>query len=722
MTDFNEQNGCVNDRRTTGIPGSVRRPSAIPTFFTDRPHRLATVLVGLISIVMVFCIGWGACTIERRLVATAGHSLVQTAGDAADKLEAMIAGRQGDIEALASSPLARGADREALTAYLYRLLNSYRAYQWIGVTDAQGRVIAVTDPDGLSQDRSMTRWFQQAAKSQGLTILDARATVESKHRLAITLTAPIRTPDGRFHGVVAAMVEIPYLVDLLDRTTRVLQGMDWSEDSHIEYQLLNGYGDLIGDSSLRQEGRLNLRDLELPSAQLVATSERGFVEEDHLRRHAPVITAYARVHLPNASTALRWGILIRVDRDSILAPIRTFLQNLMLVTTLIVVPMAALLLWLVKRLHREWDLAKQESERASQAEAGLKARAEALHALVDAAKRMASAAYLDELLQELLHIAQTTTGARCAAVGIFDETKSTLTRYLTIDLDEQAARAIGALPVEGGLLTCLAKRGGVLRIADLSREGGPLEIRGSLHRLTSFLGISLRRHGELFGQLYLVDKLTQDGSVAAFTELDDQILMTLAAQVGVSIENLQLLYESKERAMHDSLTGLLNHSAILDALTREMVRAEREHEPLAVLMADLDHFKRINDTYGHRVGDVVIREVGGRIREAVRRYDLVGRVGGEEFLIILPGCDEGATAEFAERIRCAVAGNAIETSAGPLSVTISIGAATWSSGKAPLPHVLWETADQALYRVKHNGRNSVAIATLPHNSSYQEVA
>ena len=153
-----------------------------------------------------------------------------------------------------------------------------------------------------------------------------------------------------------------------------------------------------------------------------------------------------------------------------------------------------------------------------------------------------------------------------------------------------------------------------------------------------------------------------------------------------------------------------------------MVRAEREGEPLAVLMADLDHFKRINDTYGHRVGDVVIRDAAGRIREAARRYDLVGRVGGEEFLIILPGCDERAAAEFAERIRYAIGSESIESQAGPLSVTVSIGAAAWAPGQPPLPHLLWEIADQALYRVKHNGRNGVAVSTLPDKLSCREVA
>lgn len=167
--------------------------------------------------------------------------------------------------------------------------------------------------------------------------------------------------------------------------------------------------------------------------------------------------------------------------------------------------------------------------------------------------------------------------------------------------------------------------------------------------------------------------------------------------------------------MRDSLTGLLNHSSIQEALIRELARSERESEPLAVLMADLDHFKRINDTYGHSVGDCVISEVARRIGEAARRYDLLARVGGEEFLIILPGCNEATAAEIAERIRSAVGDVQIQSPAGPLTATMSIGAAVWQPGHASHPQRLWETADQALYRVKERGRNGIAFGGLPQN-------
>ncbi|WP_455388271.1 sensor domain-containing diguanylate cyclase [Petrachloros mirabilis] len=701
------------------ISGAYEEIRRLPT---DRPHRFATFLIVLISLVILSCIAWGAWMVERRLVTSAGHSLVQAASDSASKLELMINERHGDIEMLASSPIAQSDDRAAVTSYLYHLIQTYRAYQWIGITDAKGRLIASTDPTILSEDRRTSPWFQEASKSTGVTIIDALVTDEGTRKPNIIIAAPIRTLDGRFRGTVAAKVEVPYLVDLLDRTTRVLRDMAWDENSNIEYQLLKRNGDLIADSNLRQEGRLNLKTLGLPSAQLVAISGQGFVEEEHLRRKTPVITGYAQVNISQPRHPLQWGILIRVDRESILAPIKTFLKNLLLVITLIVLPLALLLIWLVKRLHHEWHQAKQESLRASQAEAALGTKAGALHALVHAAKSMTSAPHFNELSLAILEIARSTTKARFAVLGILDTDHRQLTRCVTIGLDEASVHAIGSLPVEGGILHCLTRREGVLRVDDLRSQ--TLSTHHPLPHLplTSFLGISLRCHGQLFGQIYLIEKVSRDGDVTAFTDLDEQVLTMLSAQAAVSIENLQLLQDSRERALRDSLTSLLNHSATLDALNRELFRTEREHERLAVIMADLDHFKRINDTYGHRVGDTVLREVAKRIQEATRRYDLVGRVGGEEFLIILPRCDEASASEFAERIRLAVGGNPIDTPAGPLSVTISIGATTWSNGNPAIPHLLWETADQALYRVKQNGRNEIAFMPLPLVASFQSAA
>jgi diguanylate cyclase (GGDEF)-like protein len=163
----------------------------------------------------------------------------------------------------------------------------------------------------------------------------------------------------------------------------------------------------------------------------------------------------------------------------------------------------------------------------------------------------------------------------------------------------------------------------------------------------------------------------------------------------------------RERATHDPLTGLWNHEEILRALEREAVRARREGCCFSLIMADLDHFKSVNDTHGHMAGDSVLRQTAGRIRSAVRRYDSVGRYGGEEFLIVLPGCDRGGAASLAERIRSCIGNEAMDIPDGSIQVTISLGTATEQGVDLVDVTSLVKAADQALYRAKEKGRNRI---------------
>jgi diguanylate cyclase (GGDEF)-like protein/PAS domain S-box-containing protein len=164
------------------------------------------------------------------------------------------------------------------------------------------------------------------------------------------------------------------------------------------------------------------------------------------------------------------------------------------------------------------------------------------------------------------------------------------------------------------------------------------------------------------------------------------------------------------QATHDALTGLLNRSATLDALAREVARAGREKRHLAVIMADLDDFKRINDTYGHLAGDAVLQAVAQRMRSSVRAYDLVGRYGGEELLIALPGCDCAGAVHFAERVRTAIADTPVQTKEGPIHVTLSLGVASMEAPKEHAMNSMIREADRALYVAKESGRNRTVSA------------
>lgn len=171
----------------------------------------------------------------------------------------------------------------------------------------------------------------------------------------------------------------------------------------------------------------------------------------------------------------------------------------------------------------------------------------------------------------------------------------------------------------------------------------------------------------------------------------------------------------REQASKDSLTRLCNRATVLDTLERELLRVQRQHEDgkstmLSIILADLDHFKYINDTYGHLAGDAVLRETARRMCEVVRPYDCLGRFGGEEFLLVLADCDHSGAETLAERLRQIICGEAIMLAEGPVSVTLSAGVAT-SSGEASDAYTLIGAADAALYRAKRNGRNRIEIAT-----------
>jgi two-component system, cell cycle response regulator len=174
------------------------------------------------------------------------------------------------------------------------------------------------------------------------------------------------------------------------------------------------------------------------------------------------------------------------------------------------------------------------------------------------------------------------------------------------------------------------------------------------------------------------------------------------------------LVEAREnmrfKATHDALTSLFNRGVIMDLLGREISRSRRERVPTAILLCDVDHFKKINDSHGHLIGDEVLQEAARRLLLSVRSYDYVGRYGGEEFLVILNNCDSVSAPGRAEEIRTAISDSPIETSIGPLSVTMSMGVhQTENWGLRSVEELLHEV-DSALYTAKAAGRNRVSLA------------
>jgi two-component system, cell cycle response regulator len=167
----------------------------------------------------------------------------------------------------------------------------------------------------------------------------------------------------------------------------------------------------------------------------------------------------------------------------------------------------------------------------------------------------------------------------------------------------------------------------------------------------------------------------------------------------------------RRQAMRDSLTGAWNHAAILDILKRELHRGRRESSSLSVVLADLDHFKDVNDTFGHLAGDEALCEAYRRMANAMRPYDMIGRYGGEEFLIVLPGCDETGALDFCERLRGHVGDSPIPHQTEEIAVTVSVGVVVHDHSEALDCQAILQAADQALYRAKRAGRNRVEMAS-----------
>jgi diguanylate cyclase (GGDEF)-like protein len=192
------------------------------------------------------------------------------------------------------------------------------------------------------------------------------------------------------------------------------------------------------------------------------------------------------------------------------------------------------------------------------------------------------------------------------------------------------------------------------------------------------------------------------------------------------IELQEQLVKAREslrfEAMHDSLTGLLNRGAVIEQLTKELVRASRRGAPVSVLMGDLDHFKTINDTHGHAAGDAVLREAARRLKAGVRAYDNVGRLGGEEFICVLPECDAKTGLAVASRLCRSLAETPTKFGGTDISHSISIGVAATDQFGSARADELMRAADAALYRAKHAGRSRALLAIEKEFEPVKEVS
>lgn len=229
-----------------------------------------------------------------------------------------------------------------------------------------------------------------------------------------------------------------------------------------------------------------------------------------------------------------------------------------------------------------------------------------------------------------------------------------------------------------------------------------------LDRARSVLVLPLVRGEQVLGTISVVSSRAK-----AYPPAAREMLRVISHQVGVSLQNARMYQSMEERATTDGLTGLTNHRAFQERLEQLHALAERSDHKFSIILTDIDHFKSVNDTYGHPVGDAVLKRVAALFTSRARKVDIVARYGGEEFVLVLPDTDAEGAAVFANRLREEVAAQTISSEHGSFGVTISMGVAEYP-GDGRDRHELIERADQALYYCKEHGRNCVTkVRDLP---------
>jgi diguanylate cyclase (GGDEF)-like protein len=293
-----------------------------------------------------------------------------------------------------------------------------------------------------------------------------------------------------------------------------------------------------------------------------------------------------------------------------------------------------------------------------------------------------------------------------AAITLFDRATR---RHTVVSAVGEAPRGLPGLSFadNAGLAAMVVKNkhflpaGGEVRDKDALIYTKKVRLAG----MESLLVLPLICADEAIGSFAIAAKRAR-----AFGKDKREMLTVIANHVAVSLANAQMYGRMEQMATTDGLTGLFNHRTFQERVVEMLARAERTQGRLAVLLTDIDHFKKVNDTYGHPTGDVVLRGVAQVVSGCVRKIDLAARYGGEEFAIVLEGTELEGARQLAERIRGEVQKQVFQSSQGPFSVTLSLGISIYPDdgrdAKALIAH-----ADQALYHAKHNGRNRAVAFT-----------
>lgn len=484
---------------------------------TSRKYAWLSVLLGGVLALFVVVVIWLAQALERELLASAGERMAVAASDVAEKLDRTLFERGGDIRMMARSAAAQSRDPAAMTAYFKEMQDLYYLYQWIGMADARGRIVAATDPGSIGQDAGATAWFQAArvgstvlttggstqpvlSTVEGLTtggtavhIEDARPSPEAGGMAAVSFTAPVIGADGTVLGAVTSRISLAALEDVIGQTVIALLAQHGTA-GRVEYQLLRADGEIIADSFLREEGRVNLIKAGTRSALLAVSGPAGFVEEVHVRGQTQVLTGYARTKGFESFPGFGWLVLVRMDKADLLAPITGLLRQLAWLGAFGVLPLLGLLLWTIGRLQREWLVVVRERDRAVVAEKALEERERRLRALLEEEARVTAElertnASLRAVTQELEEMTSIIAHDLKAPMVTVQGYAGRLEALYRDKLDEKAQRYLTTILEVSQTLGQMVD--GLLEVSHIHRRAirpRPTEVRAIVEQVRAGLG------------------------------------------------------------------------------------------------------------------------------------------------------------------------------------------------------------------------------------------
>jgi diguanylate cyclase (GGDEF)-like protein len=289
---------------------------------------------------------------------------------------------------------------------------------------------------------------------------------------------------------------------------------------------------------------------------------------------------------------------------------------------------------------------------------------------------------------------------------LHDEQKNTLRLQHIAGAKGELAEGLEFPPSSGGIYSYAFNKNSAVNLPDLQAQRTYRFVREETPNPTvrSLLVIPIIGEDRKCIGLYSIETNVP----GVFRGAEEQQLTTIIENASVAITRSQLYLKMEKLATTDGLTGLNNHRTFQEIMARELERSKRYGRPLSVLLTDIDHFKSFNDTYGHPVGDLVLREIAGCIAQTVRLNDFPARYGGEEFAVVLPETDAQGAMIIAERIRVAIEARVIDSGPNKLRVTISIGCNTFPTYGTNQQEII-DCADKALYASKKGGRNRVTL-------------